>query len=116
MEKKYLGDIISKDGSNKSNIKERTNKGHGSVNKVMTTLSERSYGKHHFRAAMLMRGAILVGGLLTNAEAWINITKKDLEDLAKPDNILQRKILSVSGNPSKCFIQLELGIVPIELR
>ena len=32
----------------------------------------------------------------------------------KPDIILQRKILTVSGNPSKCFIQLELGIVPIE--
>ena len=109
-----MGDIVARDGSNTSNIKDRTNKGHGSVNKIVTTLNERSYGKHYFKAAMLMRGAVLVGGMLTNAESWINITKKDYENLEKPDVLLQRKVVSVSGNPSKCFVQLELGIVPIE--
>ena len=31
-EKKYLGDLISSDGKNKANIKERTNKAIGNVN------------------------------------------------------------------------------------
>ena len=57
---------------------------------------------------------MLVGGMLSNAESWINITQKDLENLEAPDIILQKKILSSKGNPSKCFIQLELGIIPIK--
>ena len=114
VEKKYLGDITARVGSNASNIKERTNKGHGSVIKIVTTLNERHYGKHQFKAAMLMRGGMLVGGMLTNSECWINITKKDVEKLEVPDIILQKKILSAKGNPSKCFMQLELGIIPIK--
>ena len=61
-----------------------------------------------------MRGAMLVGGMLSHAESWINITQKDLENLEAPDIILQKKILSTKCNPSKCFIQLELGIIPIK--
>ena len=34
-EKKYLGDIISKNGNTKSNIKERTNRAMGTVNKII---------------------------------------------------------------------------------
>ena len=79
----------------------------------MTTLNEPSYGRHQFKAAMLMRGAMLVGGMLINAECWIDISQKDLENLEPPDIILLKKILSTKGSPSKCFIQLELGIVPI---
>ena len=48
-------------------------------------LKERFYGKHNFKAAMLMRQGVLVGGMLTNSECWINVTKKDIEDLEKPD-------------------------------
>ena len=58
-----------------------------------------------------MREAVLLSSLLTNAETWINITKKGLE---KPDMTLQRKMLSASGNPSKSFIMIELGIIPVK--
>ena len=113
-EKKYLGDVINKDGNNQSNIKEGTNKAQGNVNKIVNSLHERPYGKHFYKAAKLMREGILLNGLLTNAESWINVTKKDIEDLGKPDIILLRKILSKSGNPSTCFMQLEFGIVPVK--
>ena len=36
-----------------------------------------------------------------------------LEDLEKPDIILMRKILSITGNPSRVFMMLELGIAPV---
>ena len=61
-----------------------------------------------------MRDAILLSGLLTNSERWINITKKELDDLEKPDFTLQKKILSSTGNPSKCFTQLEIWILPVK--
>ena len=60
-----------------------------------------------------MRDGILLGGLLTNAESWVNLTPKNVEELEKPDLILQRKVLSTTGNPSKVFMMLELGIIPI---
>ena len=31
-----------------------------------------------------------------------------------PDTMLQRKLLSTSGNPSKVFMSLELGVVPVK--
>ena len=52
--------------------------------------------------------------MLTNAESWINVTKLNLDDLEKPDTILQRKVLSITSNPSKCFMKLELGIIPVK--
>ena len=61
-----------------------------------------------------MREGLLLGGMLTNAESWNNVTKQNLDDLEKPDTILQRKVLSVSSNPSKCFMKLELGILPVK--
>ena len=60
-----------------------------------------------------MREGLLLGGLLTNAESWINISKRDIEQLEKPDTILQKKALSTVGNPSKAFTMLELGLIPV---
>ena len=57
---------------------------------------------------------MLIGGMLTNAESWINITNKDLDYLEQPDTILERKLFSKSGNLSKFFIYLELGIIPVK--
>ena len=113
-EKKYLGDIICEDGTNKINIKDRTNKAIGNVNRIDTTLKERYFGKHMFKAAKLMRESILIGGMLTNSESWIKLTKRDLEDLEKPDMMLLRKVLGTKANPSKCFMQLELGVLPVK--
>ena len=112
-EKKYLGDLISSDGSNSKNIKERTDKSNGIINNIVSALHERPYGRHEFKAYKIMREGLLLGGMLTNTDSWINISKKDIEKLEKPDTILMRKILSASGNPSKSFMMPELGIVPV---
>ena len=39
-EKTYLGDIVSIDGKNNKNIKARTDKSHGNIEKVINTLQE----------------------------------------------------------------------------
>ena len=53
-EKKYLGDIISHDMKNTKYIKAKTNRAIGIVNRISTCLYERPYGKHTFKAAILM--------------------------------------------------------------
>ena len=111
--KKYLGDFISNDGKNENNIRERTNRAIGNINKIVSTLSERPYGKYYFQAYKIMREGVLLGRLLNNAESWINITQKNIEDLEKIDLNLQRKVLNVTGNPSPIFMMLELGTIPV---
>ena len=59
-----------------------------------------------------MRESILIGGMLTNTESWIKLTNKDIEDLEKPDMMLLRKVLGKNAKPSKCFMQLEMGVLP----
>ena len=44
----------------------------------------------------------------------MNKSKTDFEELEKPDTILLRKLLSLSGNPSKVFIQPEMGVIPVK--
>ena len=60
-----------------------------------------------------MRQSMMIGSLLNNAETWINVTKDDLNQLTNPDKMLLRDTLSSYGNPSKCFMYLELGIIPV---
>ena len=37
-ENKYIEDIVVSDGNNNKNITERTNKAHGNISKIMSTL------------------------------------------------------------------------------
>ena len=48
-----------------------------------------------------------------HAETWINVTEADITKLTMPDTMLQRQLLSVSGNPSKVFMCLEVGVIPV---
>ena len=99
---------------NISNIKEKHNRAIGIVNKISSSLYERPYGRYTFRAAKLLREGLLLGSMLNNSESWVNITKSDLDTLEKPDTIVQRSILTEYGNPSKVFMCLELGVIPVK--
>ena len=61
-----------------------------------------------------MRKALMLGGMLTNADTWINITEYDVTRFTMPDTQLQRRLLSVSGHPSRVFMCLEVGVVPVK--
>ena len=78
---KYLGDIISHDGKNVKNIIARKSKGTGIMNQIMTKLEEVSFGSHYFEVAILWRSTYLISSLLTNAEAWFNLSKGDVDSL-----------------------------------
>ena len=55
----YVGDIVSCDGRNSRNINERTNRANGNIDKIMSTLQERPFGRHYFKAYKLMREGML---------------------------------------------------------
>ena len=60
-----------------------------------------------------MQERLLLGGMLTNIESWINISKQDIDSVEKLDTIIKRKILAASGNACRSFVMLELGIIPV---
>ena len=78
---KYLGDILSNDGKNLKKVMSRKNKGIGIVTQIMTKSEEIYFGKFYFKVATILRNSHLISSLTTNAEAWCNQTKADLEIL-----------------------------------
>jgi hypothetical protein len=110
---KYLGDIISNDGKNTKNIAARKNRGTGIVNQIMSILEDICFGKHHFKVAMVLRGALLISSLLTNSEAWYNLSTAEIEELERVDESLMRRVLECPSSTPKEMLYLELGVSPI---
>ena len=110
---KYLGDIISNDGRNMKNIKSRVNKGKGIVSRIMTLLEGIPFGKFYFEVAVILRNSLLVSSMLTNSEAWYNVSKAELDYLETVDELLLRRILKAPKTTPKEMLYLELGCVPL---
>ena len=110
---KYLGDILSSDGKNFKNISARKNKGIGIVTKIMEKLNEVCFGKYFFKVGIILRNSNLISSLLTNAEAWYNVTQADIDLLESADESLIRRILECPLSTPKEMLYLELGILPI---
>ena len=79
LHEKYLGQIISSDGTNVKNVKIHSNKGRGLVNKIVNTLKNTPGGKYHFELAVIMRNAILISSMLSCSEVWYSVTKVSTE-------------------------------------
>ena len=110
----YLGDIISNDGKNLHNIKNRVNKSIGIISQIFTILKELRNGHHFFETALLLRESMLLAGILTNCESWHNVTKEDLYELEKIDRNYLRGILKTQISTPSESLYLELGIIPIK--
>ena len=111
---KYLGDHISNDGSNKTNITERKNKGIGIVAQIMTLLDTICMGgQFYFKSAVLMREGLLVNGILFNSEVWYNISEKELRELEEVDETLLRRISKAHSKTPIEALYLELGCIPL---
>ena len=110
---KYLGDILSNDGKNLKNVTARKNRGTGIVTQIMEKLNDICFGKYFFKVAVILRNSHLVSSLLTNAEAWYNVTQANIDLLESVDESLLRRVLDSPMSTPKEMLYLELGIVPI---
>ena len=110
---KYLGDIIRNDGRNKSNIEARQGKGYGINNKIMEMLEDICFGPFTFEVAFTLRDSLLISSTLTNSEAWLGLSKHDVEQLEQVDESLMRRFLEVGQGVPKEMLYLELGFRPI---
>ena len=88
-----MGDTISTDGRNTSNINSRVNKGVGIVTNIMDMLKNVSFGSKYFEIAITLREAHLINGMLTNFEIWYGLRVSEIAELEEVDKLLLRRIL-----------------------
>ena len=112
-EEKYLGVLISKDGKNIKNIKERVAKGIGIVKRILLILDSIPLGKHYFEVGMLLRDSLLISSILYNAEAWYNISNTELDLIETVDRMFLRKLLNAPKTTATEMFYLELGCLPL---
>ena len=117
---KYLGDILSSDGKNDFNIKERIKRGLGAVTNICQTLKDLCLGRYFYEAAMILRDSLLLSTLLSNSEAWVNLSKKNIEDLESVDEQFLRNIFQEAHKKTSMLaktplelLYLETGCLPI---
>ena len=110
----YLGDIVSGDGKNSKNVKQRVGKGVGIIADILNILEKVTLGEYYFSTALLLREALFINGILTNAEVWYGLTKKEIQELEDLDCQLLRKILKTKFSVPAESLYLELGCLNIE--
>ena len=77
-EQKYLGGILSSDGSHLKNIQDRRNKGYGIINQIKQILESTYFGKYYFEVAIVLRENLFLSSVLLNSEAWVDYSEKDV--------------------------------------
>ena len=112
-EERYLGDILSSDGSNAKNIQARKGKGFGIVDRIGSMLEDIYFGPFFFEVALILRSSLFINSILFNSELWYRITKADIEELESVDNALLRRILEAPACTPTPMLYLELGCIPL---
>ena len=112
-EEKYLGDLITADGSNTKNIKARKAKGFGIVDSIISMLDTVFFGPFFFETAIILRSSFLINSILLNSEVWYGVTKAETEELEVVDQALLKRILEAPSTTPTPMLYLELGCLPI---
>ena len=89
---KYLGDIISENGSIDETIKQRKLRGYSYISEIRALLSDMPFGFRRVEVGLILRNAMFLNGILCNSEAWHTISKKHIEELEVMDRSLLRYI------------------------
>ena len=111
---KYLGDIISENGSLDDTIKQRKLRGYSYISEIRALLSDMPFGSRRVEVGLMLRNAMFVNGILCNSEAWHSISKKHIEDLEVMDRSLLRYITGAHVKTKNEFLYLETGVLNIE--
>ena len=78
----------------------------------MTILDGIPSGDFYFEVAVILRNSLLVSSLLSNSEAWYNVTKSELDYLETVNLMLLRNILKAKKSTPKEMLYIELGCIP----
>ena len=95
---KYLGQILSSDGTNTKNIQKIKNKGIGIQNKIIQMLDHMPAGMFHFEVAIILRNAYLISSILSSSEIWYDMKQHEYDQLEYVDQILIKNLFNCSNS------------------
>ena len=75
-EYKYLGDVITRNGTNKRNLEEREKKVNQAVSGIKSCAQHEIMEKVQKQVTLRLHETVVIPALLTNAESW-TLTKSD---------------------------------------
>ena len=106
---KYLGDIIHKSGNQKANIEARIAKGKGIAKTITAMIQESPLGWSRVKAGLILREAMLINGIMFNAEAWHGVRQEDVDALEASKHILPL-LEAISLNNSSLTPRLAISL------
>ena len=113
----YLGDVLQSNGKCDLNIKDKVENGIGAINQIIQMLSDLCLGPYYYEAFKELRSSLFLSSVLSNCEAWVGLTKKNISDLESLDEHLLRSIFFTdftkhAKTPIE-LLYLETGTIPI---
>ena len=110
---KYLGDIISRDGTVDEMIKERKNSIAGITAELVAIMSQIKDETEFTAISQFVRG-IIVPKLLINSETWNNLSKKNIQELEKIQAQSIKRILKIPQSTPNTGLLIEMGMLTVE--
>ena len=108
---KYLGETIGQVNIDK-NIEERYNKGIGSVNQIVSLLSEGMFRQNYFRTAIIFRNSFLINSMMFSSEALYGMKKLNLDKLNSCDTYLWKNLFGAEKCCPIISYYIESGCAP----
>jgi hypothetical protein len=112
-ETKIVGDIFNRKGNKDALVAARTINIKGVVNNMFGTCSEVTCGIDYMNVMLLLYKSVFVPSLLTNADAWSNLSSKNIEDLEIAQRKCMKRILKSASSTPSAITYLDMGILPI---
>ena len=91
-DEKYVGDVISCNGSNDGNISRRRSLGTGAISQIFGILNEVSLGYQYIEIGLILRESILLSKMLLSSEAWHKLFLYQIEKLEEVDRSFFRQL------------------------
>lgn len=109
-----LGDVFNSKGNNDALMEDRVKRGTASMVSIHGFMREISVGVYTVSVFLLLYSAIFLASILFNAQAWSNLTEKNMHTLSTVQLKFLKKIMSAKQATANSFVYLELGVLPVE--
>ena len=107
---KYLGCILSNDGTNTKSIRMKVNKSIG-IRKTIQTLIK-GLGKYTIESGIIYFKSLLRGSILYATESMINLKDSDVKLMEQAEEATLRDLVKTERSAPRHLLYLELGVIP----
>ena len=76
-------------------------------------MREVQLGIHTVSVHLLLHNAIFMASMLFNAQAWSNLTDKNVEKITTTQLKFLKRIMTAKQATANSFVFLEMGILPV---